>query len=138
MNCPFCTINPAKNVILKEGNNVRVIFSNPRLMPGHLLVIPKRHVEKISELNEEEKKELFDTTVEFQEKILSKFADGCDIRQHYRPFCKQDDVKVDHLHIHLQPRKFEDELYKKVQVFERNAFKEVSPEELKKLIKIFE
>ena len=45
------------------------MFSNPRLMEGHLLVIPKRHVEKLSELNEEERKELFDTVIEYQEKI---------------------------------------------------------------------
>jgi len=54
MECPFCNINSEKTRILKDGNFTRVVFSNPRLMPGHLLVIPKRHVEKISDLNKEE------------------------------------------------------------------------------------
>ncbi|RLJ00715.1 MAG: hypothetical protein DRP06_01335 [Candidatus Aenigmatarchaeota archaeon] len=72
-NCPFCNINPEKTQILKNGDSVRVIFSNPCLMPGNLLVIPKRHVEKISDLNEEEQQELFKTIIEFQEKFLVNF-----------------------------------------------------------------
>ncbi|PIZ88519.1 MAG: hypothetical protein COX90_04175 [Candidatus Nealsonbacteria bacterium CG_4_10_14_0_2_um_filter_38_17] len=66
MDCPFCNINKEKTRIIKEGKNVFVVFSNPRLVKGHLLVIPKRHVVKISELNAKEKKELFDTVIEFQ------------------------------------------------------------------------
>ena len=93
------------------------------------MVIPKRHVVKISELNEEERKELFDFVIRFQEKILQKLTSGCDIRQHYRPFQKQDSLKVDHLHVHLQPREFEDEIYKKCQIGERDIFKELAGDE---------
>ncbi len=137
MDCPFCNINSEKTRILKDGELVRVIFSNPRLMPGHLLVVPKRHVEKISDLNENEKQELFKTIIEFQEKILSKIASGCDIRQHYRPFQKQDRLKVNHLHFHLCPRELFDELYEKCQIFEKDVFKDLSPEELDKMLKNF-
>ena len=70
MKCPFCDINEEKTKILWEGKYVFVALSNPRLMPGHLLVIPKKHVEKISELNAKEKRELFDTLETFQEKKL--------------------------------------------------------------------
>ena len=108
MDCPFCKINSEKTRILKDKRFVRVIFSNPRLMSGHLLIVPKRHVEKLSELNEEEQKELFETIIEFQEKILSKIASGYDIRINYRPFQKQDNLKVNHLHVHLHPRKLFD------------------------------
>lgn len=124
MECPFCNINKEKTRIIKETDKVLVILSNPRLVEGHLLVIPKRHVEKLSELNDDEKKELFDTVIEFQENIL-KSASGCDIRQHYRPFQKQDNLKVNHLHIHLLPREFEDELYKKCQIYEKDIFEEL-------------
>ena len=40
-------------------------------MPGHMLFIPRRHVEKISELNKEEQEELIEVTIEFQEKSLT-------------------------------------------------------------------
>ena len=135
MECPFCSINDEKTRILKEYKYVRVIFSNPRLMPGHLLVIPKRHVEKISELNEKERKELFDVMIKYQEKILKHFS-GCDIRQNNRSFQKQGTLKVNHLHIHLQPRKFKDELYYQCQKYETKIFKKLSENELKKYSKI--
>ncbi len=135
-NCPFCDIDKERNRILKDGNFVRVIFSNPRLMPGHLLIIPKRHVEKISELNNGEQQESFKMIIEFQEKILSKVASGCDVRQHYRPFEKQGRLKVNHLHFHLQPRELYDKLYEKSQILEKDVFKDLTPKELDKMFKI--
>ena len=50
--CPFCT-KVKEHGILKEGKHAYVIFSNPRLMPGHLLVTSKRHVQRLSQLDEE-------------------------------------------------------------------------------------
>lgn len=138
MACPFCGIDKEKNRVLKEGEHTVVIFSNPRLMPGHLLVIPKRHVEKLSELKEEERKELIDNVMEFQEKILKKIAPGCDIRENYRPFQKQNDLKVHHLHIHLQPRDLEDELYKGCQIHETKVFKPLNGEEVKSISELLE
>lgn len=134
MDCPFCEIDKNKNRILKEGKNVFVIFSNPRLMEGHLLVIPKRHVLKISELNKEEKEELFETVIELQEKILKNLAQGCDIAQHCRPFIPQNNLKVDHVHIHLQPRSFKDELYQKCLISEEKIFKELSEDEINRVL----
>lgn len=136
MNCPFCHINRGKTRIIKRGKNVIVVLSNPRLVEGHLLVIPKRHVEKISELNEEELKELFENIIEFQEKILSKISPGCDIRQNYRPFIKQSNFKVDHLHFHLLPRKFEDEIYQKSQIFEKQLWEELNGSQAEKISKL--
>lgn len=80
-------------------------------MPGHLLVIPKRHIENIAESTKQERDEIFSFLIEFEKKILEKVSSGCDIRQNYRPFIKQNRVKVDHLHFHLQPRDFEDKLF---------------------------
>lgn len=138
MICPFCGIDKEKNRIIKEGEFTFVIFSDPRLMPGHLLVIPKRHVEKLSELSEKERKELIDNVIEFQEKILKKIAPGCDIRENYRPFQKQDNLKVYHLHIHLQPRELKDELYKECQIYETEVFKTLSEEEVKNISGLLE
>ena len=137
MNCRFCNINPEKTHVLKEGKFMRVIFSNPRLMPGHLLIVPKRHVKKMSELTKKEQQELWQTIIEFQEKILKNVSSGCDIRQNCRPFQKGSKVKVAHLHVHLQPREIYDELYKKCQIFETGLFKDLPSRELKKFIKIF-
>lgn len=136
MQCRFCNLNELKTRILEEKRFVMVILSNPRLMPGHLLVIPRRHVHKISELSPEERNELFATVIEFQEKILAKIASGCDVRQNCRPFQKEDELKVDHLHIHLQPRELFDELYEKCQIFEKGVFNALTEEEKMRIKKL--
>jgi ATP adenylyltransferase len=137
MDCPFCNIAKERNRILEEKKHVFVILSNPRLVDGHLLVIPKRHVEKPSEMTGEERKELLETVLEFQEKILSKFTSGCDIRQNCRPFQKQDNLKVDHIHFHLIPREFKDDLYQRCQKYETDIFRMLTEEEKVKFIKLF-
>ena len=105
-------------------------------MPCHLLVIPKRHVLNFSELDEKEQKELFDTAIRYQEKILKNVSSGCDLKQHNRPFIPENDLKVDHLHLHLQPREFEDELYIKSQRHDREVFKPLTSDEVQKMIEL--
>lgn len=136
MTCPFCNIDKEKTRIIKNGKYNFVIFSNPRLMPGHLLIVPKRHVKKLSELNKKELDELINLVIEFQEKILLKIAKGCDIRQNLRPFIKQNDLKIDHLHFHLQPREFKDKLYQKCEIFQTALFEKLTEQEIKELSKI--
>ena len=136
MNCPFCEINKEKTRIIQETKNSIVILSNPRLVSGHILVVPKKHVEKLSELDDLERRDIVDLIIKYQEKILKKVSPGCDIRQNYRPFQKQDKLKVNHLHIHLQPRELFDELYEKCQIFEKEIFKELSKEEMEKFSKM--
>jgi diadenosine tetraphosphate (Ap4A) HIT family hydrolase len=126
MKCPFCEIvKDKKEYILAENKSVYVTLSNPRLMPGHLLVIPKRHVEKICELTKDEREDFFDMTIKIQEKVLKEIAPGCDICEHYRPFIPDNAYKISHLHMHIRPRFLDDELYLKVQKFENQVFKKI-------------
>ncbi|MEK7538176.1 MAG: HIT domain-containing protein [Patescibacteria group bacterium] len=110
------------------------MFSNPRLMKGHLLVIPNRHVTKLGELTTRERRELWETVMRFQARITSRLASGCDLRQNYRPFQKQDRLKINHLHIHLQPRELKDELYRKCQIHEKKLFKMVTDHEIEEIM----
>ncbi len=129
MQCPFCNIDPIITQVIKDGAYTKVIMSNPSLMKGHLLVIPKRHVERISELTKEEQDELFCLTVEFQERILKTLAKGCDIRQNYRPFQQDGPIKRSHLHVHILPRELCDELYEQCQYLETELFEKLTEEE---------
>jgi len=112
MSCRFCTIiNDETERIVAYRDHYFVLLSNPRLVPGHLLVIPRRHVERPNELNAEEQKNMFDTMLEFQDYILENVASGCDIRQHCKPFLPESRLKVNHVHFHVLPREFQDELF---------------------------
>ncbi len=132
MNCPFCNNKSDDERVLEVGSRVYVMLSDPRLIPGHVLVIPKRHVEKLSELDSEEIRELMQTTARFQEKITSTLATGCDVQQHYRPF-QDEEERVKHLHIHLQPKDLYAELYKKFQDLQRDVFRMLNPKEKENL-----
>lgn len=132
--CPFCVIDAEKTRVIEARQHVIVVLSNPRLMPGHILVIPKRHVERLTGLHPDEKAELWSTVEEFQQRIVDRLASGCDIRQNYRPFQPQDRLKIHHLHIHLQPREMEDELYKQCQIYEKRVFQPLSEHEVKHVV----
>ncbi|HJP96528.1 MAG TPA: HIT family protein [Candidatus Saccharimonadales bacterium] len=136
--CPFCGVDPVRNPTLEESEHVRVIFSNPRLVKGHLLVIPKRHVEQPWELTEVELKEIFTHIHRLQQKISSTLGTGCDIRQNYRPFMKQGRLKVDHLHFHLLPRTFQDDLYEKSMKYETDIFSELPYPEINEVTDVLE
>lgn len=132
-NCPFCD---SKDTVLKENANAKVILSNPRKMPGHFLVVPKRHMEQPWELKKEEISDIFDLIFFIEKKIIGKLGDGVDIRQNYRPFLKQNKVKVDHVHFHVYPRYFEDYLYKVSEQFERDLFTDLDDTEVEEVTKL--
>ena len=124
--CPFC--NPAERII-KENQLALVILSNPRKVPGHFLVIPKRHIEKPWELTTDEIVAVFDLIFLIQRKVSEKLSEGCDVRQNYRPFLKQSRLKVDHVHYHVIPRDFEDHIYHKAEKYETDLFEDLSDSE---------
>jgi ATP adenylyltransferase len=117
--CPFCDL---KEHSLRENEYARVILSNPRKIPGHLLVIPKRHMEKPWELTSEELVGVFELIFFVEKKLIGKLGEGCDIRQNYRPFLPQTRLKKDHLHFHVYPRSLNDYLYKVAEVYETDLF----------------
>lgn len=121
-NCPFC--NPDERV-LKENAHAQVILSNPRKVPGHFLVVPKRHLEKPWELKPEELQDIFELIFFIEQKIIGKLGDGCDVRQNYRPFLKQNQLKVDHLHFHVIPRTLNDYIYSVSEKYDTELFAEL-------------
>ena len=68
---------------------------------------------------------MLDTVLQYQDKILKCVSNGCDIRQHCRPFLPEGRTKVNHVHFHLIPRTFKDELYARSQVCEEGIFKQL-------------
>jgi diadenosine tetraphosphate (Ap4A) HIT family hydrolase len=133
--CPFC--NPLNRVI-KSNDTAQVFLSDPRKVPGHILVTPKEHIEKPWELSSKELKDIFDLIFFAEQRIIGKLGDGCDIRQNYRPFVEQNSLKIDHIHFHVIPRYNHDYIYQKVEKYEKDIFAELDDlerEEVTKLLK---
>lgn len=133
--CPFCE---PKQRVLKENEHAYVLLSNPRRMEGHFLVIPKRHVEKPTEITDEEITGIFTLVKQVQEKIIGTLADGADVRQNYRPFLPQGRTKVNHVHYHVMPRSFKDKMFTEVEFNDGVLFEDLSQEEHDRIAKLLE
>lgn len=133
MECRFCDLD--KREIIRETKNTITILSNPYLMEGHSLVIPKVHVEKLSELSNKIRYELIDEVMNVQELLIKNLdVPGCDLRCNYRPFLPDSNLKVSHLHFHVIPRYFGDKLYEKSMIHEKQVFTNLTPDLTKFLI----
>lgn len=133
--CPFCD---TKDRVLRENASAQVILSNPRKVPGHFLVLPKRHVEKPWELTAEELQDVFELIFFVEQRILGALGDGVDIRQNYRPFMNQSRLKVNHVHFHVYPRSMEDYLYQVSEKFETDLFADLDDLERKEVEKLLQ
>lgn len=97
-NCIFC--NPSKVIV-----NGQYSYSRLDEFPvsnGHCLVIPKRHVETIWELTDEELKDLYTVMKQTDDWIFEWYhPDGMNIGMNEGEAAGQ---TIPHLHIHLIPR----------------------------------
>lgn len=107
--CPFCN---AKDKPVKENKLAQVFLSDPHKVPGHVLVMPKRHIEKPWDLTAEELRAVFDLIFLIEKRFAGKLGDGFDIRQSYWPFRGQADLKATHVLFHVIPRSEGDYLFK--------------------------
>ncbi|HSX36924.1 MAG TPA: HIT domain-containing protein [Patescibacteria group bacterium] len=131
--CPFCNL---RERVLKQNKTAQAFLSNPRKVPGHFLVTPKRHVEKPWELTKAELQDIFELLFFIEQRLIGKLGDGVDIRQNYRPFMKQSRLKKDHVHFHVYPRYLEDYLYKVSEKFETDLFTDLDENEQDEFAKL--
>lgn len=73
MDCHFCSLDKSSKRIIFQNESYFAIFDANPISPGHALLIPKRHIPDISNLNITEKNEFFISIEEVKEII--KVAD---------------------------------------------------------------
>ena len=100
MECPFC--KPPKEQILHENCLVRILLDAYPAIRGHLLVVPKRHVERWGDLSEEEKMALI-KGMELAMVVLRETLkpDAFNVGMNLGEEAGQ---TVPHLHLHVIPR----------------------------------
>lgn len=98
--CPFCTL-PASRIIASSESAVVVRDPSP-VSPGHTLIISRRHVGSLFELNEYERNAMLALLGSARISVQSEFhPDGYNIGINDGPAAGQ---TVAHLHIHVIPR----------------------------------
>lgn len=98
--CPFCSL-PHERILLSNLHGV-VIRDGFPVSPGHTLIIPRRHIASVFDLNLEERDALFALLEEAKRRLdreLKPAAHNIGIND--GPAAGQ---TVPHLHIHLIPR----------------------------------
>jgi diadenosine tetraphosphate (Ap4A) HIT family hydrolase len=98
--CPFCDLKE-KYIIAEEGDVVLTMNLFPYI-DGHLMVIPRRHFEKIKDYTD---KEWSDThkLISLGLDIIRKGTGVVDVNVLYREGTQKSGSSLKHLHIHLLP-----------------------------------
>lgn len=104
MSCIFCKIVngeiPAKKIF--ENEHAIAFLDISQVTKGHTLVIPKKHVKDLFELDPKDAKEIFEVVSKVAKQIDSTYKPlGLNLINNNREFAGQ---TVFHLHFHLIPR----------------------------------
>ncbi len=103
--CPFCDPSIAA-VAYAETEDSRAIYNRAPLVPGHSLVIPKRHITRLQDLGLGELAGLFSMVQRISPLLLAAYGcDGCDLSMQLGESAGQ---TVAHLHVHVVPRRLGD------------------------------
>ncbi len=134
-NCAFCNIKEKANVII-ETEHCYVIPDEHPVAKGHLLVITKKHYKSIIEIPDSELCDIIKTIKETEKRMLEKLkVEGIEIIQNYKPFVKESRLKKEHVHFHLIPRSFNDQIYQKKGKLDRTKLSEEEKQELANKLK---
>lgn len=101
--CPFCDTKDRSELIIFDGNTAYIIANKYPYSNGHLMVVPKRHIKNLEELNKDEDKDvmlLIKRAIKFLKETFH--PDGFDIGINQGQF--SGGSIVDHLHVHVVPR----------------------------------
>lgn len=98
--CPFCDLK-AKYLVKDWDNCVLTVNTFPYI-DGHLMVVPKRHVERLTDLNKKEWAEAQELLSKGMD-VLRKHFEYVDFNILYREGGKDSGSSLKHLHIHIIP-----------------------------------
>jgi ATP adenylyltransferase len=104
--CIFCDKpkegNDKKNLILYKGETSFIIMNRYPYSNGHLMAVPYRHINNMSELDHKERLELMNLTTKCIEILKVMNPDGFNIGMN---FGTAGGAGIDdHLHFHIVPR----------------------------------
>jgi diadenosine tetraphosphate (Ap4A) HIT family hydrolase len=104
LNCVFCNSN-ARNVVTRDRHCYSCYDEFP-VNPGHLLIIPNRHISSFFDLNEDEYSSLRNMIIRGKQILDTRYRpDGYNLGVNIGKAAGQ---TIEHLHIHLIPRYYGD------------------------------
>jgi bis(5'-adenosyl)-triphosphatase len=105
LNCPFCAPDIGE-ICFFETESFYTIYNRSPILPGHSLLIPKRHIESLFDFSDDELGEMM---IHAKEAILIlQKAFGCEGFNLSLQEKEEAGQSVVHFHLHLIPRKPDD------------------------------
>jgi histidine triad (HIT) family protein len=108
--CVFCEIMAGRaHADIVYQDDLTVAFIDPRQHnPGHVLVVPRKHINDIRELDPRSGAALMDTLIKIARAVTVEFPnEGMSLWHSIGPAAFQE---VPHMHMHVHPRKLGDGL----------------------------
>jgi histidine triad (HIT) family protein len=133
--CVFCTSPDIKEHTIVREDLAWAFPTNIPITPGHTLICPVRHVEKIIDLTSEERAALFDLAEKI--KIALRAVYGVEGFNHAWNEGEVAGQAVPHLHLHIVPRKHGDDgitEYEPRKFLYRPGSRETTPEAELKMV----
>ncbi|MEM3839336.1 MAG: HIT domain-containing protein [Candidatus Micrarchaeaceae archaeon] len=108
MRDPFCNKEDIAGTIFYKSRHFMALYNIRPILPGHSLLIPIRHVTRITELDEEESKDMVRSMKEVLPVLVKFYGDKDGSYNLAVQSGPSSGRTIDHLHIHLIPRKPDD------------------------------
>jgi len=101
--CPYCTVPEIKERMIVSSKYSWAFPTNIPIVPGHILVVPKRCVATYEKMTGAEQKDLFALVAKLKKTLAKTFkTEGFNIAWNEGEIAGQ---SVPHFHLHLLPRK---------------------------------
>jgi len=137
--CPFCEKDPMDFFLTSA--RFGALYNIAPILPGHCMVIPKRHIESVFDLNDDELLEMMQLARKTGKLLKAVFmTDAFDFAIQEKEEAGQ---SVSHLHLHIVPRKMGDlenpgDWYLQLEkndsnVIDNESRKRLSPEKLREI-----
>jgi bis(5'-adenosyl)-triphosphatase len=105
--CPFCTDPGVQARVIAKNKLAKAFPTNIPVVPGHVLIVPLRHVAAFEEMTPEERSAMFDLRSLLKPALIKTFgAEGFHYAWNENRVAGQ---SIPHFHLHMIPRKPGDE-----------------------------
>lgn len=116
--CDFCHLENEPHRLIRQGELATSFLSDPRLVPGHTLIVPNRHVELPPEISAAEISDIYKEAQRLTRRMIGSMAMGVDFWQKTRPAVQEgNNFKMNHVHFHILPSNQGEELYEQALVW---------------------
>ncbi|MBD3366506.1 HIT domain-containing protein [candidate division WWE3 bacterium] len=130
--CPFCDLKE-KYIIAESGDVVLTMNLFPYI-DGHLMVIPKKHIERLEDFSPQDWRDAH-KMISLGMEVIRQGCDVKDVNVLYREGTKKSGSSLKHLHIHLLPITPEFMVYENFRFSYNFCDIEVAPVEMAKRLR---